>query len=117
MRSRAFCTAGFCTLTAEAACSAVRLTTVGATYMIRLDSTVWSTSVDGAAVEVVPGEPDHPDVAIDTDPKTLVDLLGNRRALPAAIRRDAVRVHRDRTAFEWLLDAMVFPTRVALAAG
>ena len=90
-----------------------------AVYDLRVDGTEWAVRVDGPRIEVIPGapDPDHADATVTTDAKSLTNVLGDRTALLAAIRRGDVTVAGDRRLVERLIGSMVFPSKVEVLAG
>jgi DNA-binding HxlR family transcriptional regulator len=67
-----------------------------ATYEVRLDRYRFAVRVeDGELADVSRGEPQHPDVVIDTDSDTLDDVIGDDQALTTAIDNGTLTVTGD----------------------
>jgi DNA-binding HxlR family transcriptional regulator len=91
-------------------CSRVDLGAPSTIYRLALDDRVWTIRTAAGQVHVQPGEPTTHDVALRTDPATLNALLGNPRALDAAIADGGVVATGDVSALRRLLESVASPS-------
>lgn len=79
-----------------------------ATYRIELDDQVWTVSTQHGQVNIKPGEPDHADAGLRTDPTTLNALLNGSTSLAAARTARKAVLDGDEVALRRLLQAVSF---------
>jgi DNA-binding HxlR family transcriptional regulator/putative sterol carrier protein len=89
---------------------------LSATYELRLGDDRFRATVAEGRFEVVRGTAERADAIIDTDPRTLADVLWEGRRLAEALRSGDLRIEGDRSAVERFLGLFPMPAPAPLPA-